>query len=103
MNTCLRRKSSNFRKVERQAIRKVKFVCKDPKTLDLAIKEIEISFTTACNYLNKIYLLGYRVNKDLSRNNELYDSYENYRLFANHFRHHFWFIKKIPLIPFSSR
>ncbi len=85
-------------KEKQDSIDKLKKITLDRKIADVAIREIEINYTTVKNYLKEMDREGFRLNDDLSCIKEEYDANSNYayRHFANHISSHLWTIRHMP-------
>lgn len=82
-----------------KAISKVKLVCKDSETLDLAVKEIDVNYLTVRNFLRAMADKGFTVCADLSSNRDSYNrcSAEEYRRDYSHIVYHLTNLRNVPV------
>ncbi|MCX6749553.1 MAG: hypothetical protein NTW17_02290 [Candidatus Pacearchaeota archaeon] len=86
--------------IEKQkAVERVRKAAKDQRTLDLAIKEIEINYLTTRNFICLMHRRDLKLNEDLSSVKVDFDGDEEYREIYMHINHHFWVVREN--IPFS--
>lgn len=77
-------------KEKQKAEERVRKANPDPKTLNLALREIDINASTVKNFLKEMDKDGFVINDDFSKIRKDYDSIEEYRSLYNHIWHHFW-------------
>ena len=80
-------------KEKHKAEERVRKANPDPKTLDLALKEIDINATTVENFLRQMHKSGFVMNDDFSRIEKDYNENESYRSLHNHIAHHIWEVR----------
>jgi len=96
----LEKRLETLEQEKQKAIERVKEPSTDKKTVDLAIREIEINAISAKKYLGEISDKGYSLTDGLSRIDKDYHSKGNfiftYRSLCNHLEHYTKEIKQIP-------
>lgn len=73
---------------KQRALGRIRQATNNPKTLDLANKEIEINEATVVNFLNEMARKGFKLKEGLCRVPEDYDTDLDYRRAINHVEQH---------------